>query len=102
MCYKYIPFMIKHLILQELGRKHAVMVHNYFSLAHDNGAFLIAFNVQLESFLLKLLYHGDISVLKVSDAQLKHLQLLSEPFKEASLALSEERVHLGFLDLMLI
>ena len=80
MCYKYIPLMIEHLILQELGGKHSVMVHYYFSLAHDNGAFLIAFYVQLESFLLKLLYHGDISVLKVSDAQLKHLQLLSESF----------------------
>lgn len=90
--------MIKHLILQKLGREHAVMVHYYFTLAHDNGALLIAFNVQLESFLLKLLYHGDISVLKVSDAQLKHLQLLSKPFKEASLALPKEGVHLGFLD----
>jgi len=98
MCYKYITLMIEHLILQELGGKHAVMVHNYFSLAHDNGAFLIAFNVQLESFLLKLLYHGDISVLKVSDAQLKHFQLLSELFKETSLALPEEGMHLGFLD----
>jgi hypothetical protein len=72
--------MIEHLILQELGREHAVMVHYYFSLAHDNRALLIAFNVQLESFFLKLFYHGYISVLKVSDAQLKHLKLLSEPF----------------------
>jgi hypothetical protein len=78
--YKDIPFIIKHLVLQELGRKHAVMIHYYFSLAHDNGALLITFNVQLESFLLKLLNHGDISVLKVPDAQLEHLQLLSEPF----------------------
>jgi hypothetical protein len=72
--------MIKHLILQELGREHAVMVHYYFSLAHDNRALLIALNVQLESFFLKLFYHGYICVLKVSDAQLKHLQLLSEHF----------------------
>jgi hypothetical protein len=50
--YKYIPFMVKHLVFKELGRKHAVMVHYYFSLAHYNGAFLIAFNVKLESFLL--------------------------------------------------
>ncbi len=78
--YKDISFMIKHLVLQELGRKHAVMIHYYFSLAHDNGALLITFNVQLESFLLKLLNHCDISVLKVPDAQLEHLQLLSEPF----------------------
>ena len=94
--------MVKHLILEELGCKHAVMVHHDFTLAHDNGAFLIALYVKLESFFLKLLNHGDVSVLKVSNAQLKHLQLLPEPPKKASLALSEERVHLGLVDLMLI
>ena len=43
--YNHIPFMVKHLVFQELSRKNAAMVHYYFSLAHDNGDFLIAFNV---------------------------------------------------------
>jgi hypothetical protein len=68
---------VKHLVLEELRGKHAVLIHGDLSLTHYDGSLLVGLDVKLESLFLKLLNHGDVSDFEVSNAQLEHFELLS-------------------------
>ena len=73
-----------------------MLAHDYFSVK------VCCFYIKLESFLLKVFYHSYISLFECTDAQLKHFKLFPEFPKEFLLSLSEERVYLSFMKLLLI
>ena len=63
---------------------------------------MIAVKVELESLILQVFNHRNVSLFKVSDTEFKHFDLKSELLDEAPFSISEKRVHLGLLKSVLV
>lgn len=93
---------IEHLVVYNLVCKGFVWILHGLSFAHDYASLNPILQVQFEGLLLKFFDHCDVSALKVTNAELEYFQLSSQLLKERLLVLSEQRMHLGLKQLMLV
>jgi len=63
-----VSVIIKHLVFKKLRASHFVVVLNYLSFLHDYASLHVAVDVHLKRFVLQVLYHCNVCLLKVADA----------------------------------